>query len=172
MKFFFLFPSILFFFFLALTEANAAVTIQRPDRWQSSLQVVSVDPSLGWSKISSAELSLHFDPSQPYAVLKVQPATLCAPQELCIQLLPKPVLKILPMSQAKVLKCGVKMWTARSTKPSIPEYKEVLEIFDYSEFNCGNRPENTLIARFVRADQIRGLEQNAYFQGTQLQNLN
>lgn len=171
MKFFFLIPSVIFFSVLALTEANAAFDIQRPDRWQSSLQVVSADPTLGWSKLSSAELSLHFDPSQPYAILKVQKATPCLPGEMCIQVLPKPTLKIMPMGQATLLKCGVKMWTARSNQPSIPEFKEMLEVYDYSAYSCGDRPETTLVARFVRADLIQGLEQNAYFQGTQLQNL-
>lgn len=170
-KLFFLVPSVIFFSVLALTEAQAAFSIQRPDRWQSSLQVVSADPTLGWNTASSAELSLHFDPSQSYAVLKVQPSTPCAPHEMCIQVLPKPTLKIMPMGQATILKCGVKKWTAQGNQISIPEFKETLEIFDYSDYSCGARPENTLVARFVRNDQVRGVEQNAYFQGTQLQNL-
>lgn len=171
MKFLFLIPSVIFFSVLALTEANAAFTIQRPDRWQSSLQVISSDSSLGWTRISSAELTLNFDPSQAYAVLQIQASTPCLPHEMCIQVLPKPIVKIMPMGQATLLKCGVKKWTAQAAQISIPEYRETLEIFDYSGFNCGNTPENTLVARFSRMDQIRGAEQNAYFQGTTLTNL-
>lgn len=171
MKFLFLIPSAIFFSVLALTEANAAFSIQRPDRWQSSLQVVSADSSLGWTRVSSAELTLNFDPSQAYAVLKIQASTPCQPHEMCIQVLPKPTIKIMPMGQATTLKCGVKMWTARSAQISVPEYREVLEVYDYSGYTCGNVPEDTLVARFVRVDQIQGVEQNAYFKGTTLSNL-